>query len=143
MLYIIGSHESPRFNEQLTFQDEYKKHGTNYHAYIKEIAHELQLYGGNSIANHIRGEIQRFEKGRYADIFFSAKDGPFAVLNSILKAASTDDRQGIPYHYCPRQDGPVARPAENTRLGRTPVGYLGEGLRVKVSLPVQVIPKPG
>src|SRR5690349_14452995 len=83
VMYIIGSHESPRFTEQLTLQDEYKQHGKNYQAYIKEIIHELQLYGGNSIANHIRGEIQRFENGRYADIFFSAKDGPFALLNSI------------------------------------------------------------
>ena len=47
------------------------------------------------------------------------------------------------YHCCPRQDGPVARSAENTRLGGAPMGYLGVGLRMRVSRPVQVIPKPG
>ena len=46
-------------------------------------------------------------------------------------------------HCCPRQDRPVAGPAENTRLGGTPVGYLGGGLRFEISRPVQVIPKPG
>src|ERR1017187_326466 len=46
-------------------------------------------------------------------------------------------------HCCPRRDRPVAWPAENTRLGGTPVGYLGGGLRIKVAQPVQVIPKPG
>jgi outer membrane receptor protein involved in Fe transport len=46
-------------------------------------------------------------------------------------------------HCCPRQDRPVTRPAENTRLGGTPVDYLGGGLRFEVSPPVQVIPKPG
>ena len=46
-------------------------------------------------------------------------------------------------HCCPRRDRPVAWPAENTRLGGTPVGYLGGGLRIKVVQPVQVIPKPG
>src|ERR1017187_1915597 len=47
------------------------------------------------------------------------------------------------FHCCPRRDRPVAWPAENTRLGGTPVGYLGGGLRIKVAQPVQVIPKPG
>jgi hypothetical protein len=47
------------------------------------------------------------------------------------------------YHCCPRQDRPITRPAENTRLGGTPVGYLVGGLRFEVSQPVQVIPKPG
>jgi hypothetical protein len=28
-------------------------------------------------------------------------------------------------HCCPRRDRPVARPAENMCVGRTPVGYLG------------------
>ena len=46
-------------------------------------------------------------------------------------------------HCCPRQDRPITRPAENTRLGGTPVGYLVGGLRFEVSQPVQVIPKPG
>ena len=35
----------------------------------------------------------------------------------------------ILYHYCPRQDRPVAWSAENTRLWRIPASYLGEGLR--------------
>ena len=45
-------------------------------------------------------------------------------------------------HCCPRRDGPVAGPAENTHLGGTPVGYLVGGLRSELSQPVQVIPKP-
>ena len=52
-------------------------------------------------------------------------------------------RKGKPRHCCPRRDRPVAWPAEYTRLGGTPVGYLGGGLRIKVAQPVQVIPKPG
>ena len=46
-------------------------------------------------------------------------------------------------HCCPRQDRPVAWSAENTRLGGTPVSYLGGGLRFEVSRPVQVMPTPG
>ena len=46
-------------------------------------------------------------------------------------------------HCCPRRDRPVARTAENTRVGGSPVSYLGGGLRFEVSGPVQVIPKPG
>ena len=49
---------------------------------------------------------------------------------------------GSTYH-CPRQDRPVARLAENTGFGWAPADYLGRGLRVEVSLPVQVIPKAG
>jgi hypothetical protein len=45
-------------------------------------------------------------------------------------------------HCCPRRDGAVARPAENTRLGGTPAGYLVGGLRFELSRPVQVMPKP-
>ena len=52
-------------------------------------------------------------------------------------------KKALPNHCCPRQDRPVAGPAENTRLGGTPVGYLGGGLRFEISRPVQVIPKPG
>ena len=49
------------------------------------------------------------------------------------------DPSGI--HCCPRWNGPVVRPAENTLLGGTPVGYLVGGLRFELSRPVQVIPK--
>src|ERR1035441_3711557 len=47
------------------------------------------------------------------------------------------------HHCCPRRDRTVAWSAENTRLGRTSVDYLGGGLRFEVLWPVQVIPKPG
>ncbi len=56
--------------------------------------------------------------------------------------ATLHDRHIGPEHCCPRQDGRVARSAENKRLGGTPVGYLVGGLRFEVSSPVQVIPKP-
>ena len=49
----------------------------------------------------------------------------------------------IVIHCCPRQDGPVAWSAENTRLGETPGNYLGGGLRFEVWRPVQIMPAPG
>src|ERR1039458_6363655 len=69
-----------------------------------------------------------------------------AILHSgagVAVWARAPHRHPLRHHCCPRRDRPVAWPAENTRLGGTPVGYLGGGLRIKVAQPVQVIPKPG
>src|ERR1017187_10972461 len=77
----------------------------------------------------------------------SVGDGCLAISARLSSPGGieveTDGSIYIADHCCPRRDRPVAWPAENTRLGGTPVGYLGGGLRIKVAQPVQVIPKPG
>lgn len=44
-----------RLTETLTSSDEYKKYGNDYAKYYKRIAEELQLFGGNTLANLKRG----------------------------------------------------------------------------------------
>lgn len=44
-----------RLTETLTSSDEYKKYGNDYTKYYKRIAEELQLFGGNTLANLKRG----------------------------------------------------------------------------------------
>lgn len=43
-----------RHTEQLTYSSEYKTYGSDYKMYWMRIAEELQLYGGNTIANMFR-----------------------------------------------------------------------------------------
>ncbi|WQS00710.1 DUF3944 domain-containing protein [Helicobacter pylori] len=51
-----------RVNEDLTYSEEYKKHGDNYAQYTERIAEELQYYGSNSFANLFRGEGVLYKK---------------------------------------------------------------------------------
>jgi|HubBroStandDraft_6_1064221.scaffolds.fasta_scaffold430612_2 hypothetical protein len=56
VLYITTSPRgSRRWTERLTHQEEYKKDPSNCRAYIKDIVDDLQLYGGNTIANMSHG----------------------------------------------------------------------------------------
>ncbi len=45
-----------RDTQELTYSEEYKKHGDNYAQYTERIAEELQHYGGNTFANLFRDE---------------------------------------------------------------------------------------
>ncbi|GAA7592595.1 DUF3944 domain-containing protein [Helicobacter pylori] len=51
-----------RDTQELTYSEEYKKHGDNYAQYTERIAEELQYYGGNSFANLFRGEGALYKK---------------------------------------------------------------------------------
>ncbi|MDA3046298.1 DUF3944 domain-containing protein [Campylobacter sp. VBCF_06 NA8] len=44
-----------RLTENLSFSEEYEKYGKDYQKYYKRIIEELQLFGGNTIANIARG----------------------------------------------------------------------------------------
>lgn len=46
---------SPRFTESLSTTDKYKKYSPNHSKYINEIIEEIQLFGGNTLANIGRG----------------------------------------------------------------------------------------
>lgn len=52
---IYDTDGKKRISESLSSSDEYKKYGKKYSKYWQEIAMELQLFGGNTILNRIRG----------------------------------------------------------------------------------------
>lgn len=67
---------SARMTETLTKKEKYKTHHPKHSKYWKEIAEEIQLFGGNSFAN-----------------LWRASDGITSALKNILK----DKRRGVKY----------------------------------------------
>ncbi|MGX3067349.1 DUF3944 domain-containing protein, partial [Ursidibacter arcticus] len=53
-----------RFTESLTTNEKYKRYYPNHNLYWKEIAEEIQLFGGNSISNFVRGGKNLFDPMR-------------------------------------------------------------------------------
>ncbi len=49
-----------RFTENLTYKEFYKKNYPDHHKYWDKIAEEIQCYGGNTIANTLRGGGVRY-----------------------------------------------------------------------------------
>ncbi|ULJ68590.1 DUF3944 domain-containing protein [Wielerella bovis] len=50
-ILIYDKDGDARFTEGLTISDNYKKYKPNHKMYWKEIAEEIQLFGGNTIVN--------------------------------------------------------------------------------------------
>jgi uncharacterized protein YaaW (UPF0174 family) len=78
-----------RISEDLTFNPLYKKHYPNHKNYLKEIIAELQHFGGNTIANKLRGsgvlynEIVRDVASKMS-VKYSSNDSVSAIESKIL-----------------------------------------------------------
>lgn len=59
---------STRFTENLTSNEKYKRYFPDHHQYWEEIAAEIQLFGGNSFANMIRGKTGVMYKEILCDV---------------------------------------------------------------------------
>ncbi|ULJ61824.1 DUF3944 domain-containing protein [Wielerella bovis] len=70
-ILIYDKDGDARFTEGLTISDNYKKYKPNHKMYWKEIAEEIQLFGGNTIVNL----LFRFNKGvEYKEILCDVCD---------------------------------------------------------------------
>ena len=102
--------KGPR-SQELTLQKEFRLHGQNYQAYIREIIHEFQLFGGNTFANLLRGIAElpperrrkNNELGKIMDDLeeFTGKTFMADLLRRVLPTKARPDlhqfKQGIPY----------------------------------------------
>ena len=87
--------------EELTSQEEYHRHADNYHEYILEIIHELQLYGGNTFANTLRGMVEA-DFNPFERICTDLICGPiFLPFGKTTADTATPElgryKQGVPY----------------------------------------------
>src|SRR5688572_12409185 len=53
--YLIGPEDNRRLTEDLSLTDEFRQHHPDHQKYWSLIAAELQLFGGNTLANVLRG----------------------------------------------------------------------------------------
>lgn len=74
-LLVYDKDGKKRYAEELTKSSKYKMYGNNYSKYWKDIAGELQHYGGNSIANKVRGYGVEYEE----------------ILDDVIEALKLDE----------------------------------------------------